>query len=239
LAHSTPQLGARRPHARRLLAAITAVLALSAILLPAVAWADGDPASDVLADQTVFIPAGRGIPAVEQARLQEVVRTAARNGVPVRVALIAARSDLGAVTQLWRQPAQYARFLGTELSDVFSGTLIVVMPNGYGVWIVGHAASGAALQRAGASLIGAPLAGSGPETAAAAVVAVRRVAAADGHPLPAPTVAAAAVRSSGGIGPVAWAVLAAGALMIAAAWTASLRAVPPRGRGESAAARAR
>jgi hypothetical protein len=206
---------------------VTAVWALGTVLLAPIARADGDPASDVLAEQTAFIPAGRGIPAVEEARLQAVIRSAARRGVPVRVALIAARSDLGAITALWRQPAQYARFLGTELTDVFSGTLVVVMPNGYGVWIVGRHASSAALERAGSSLIGAPLPSSGPATAAAAVIAVRRVAAADGHPLPEPRFEAAATgRASSPIGTVAWGVLAAGTLLIVAAWGASLRARP-------------
>ncbi len=206
---------------------MVAVLAFSATL-SANAWADGDPASDVLADQTVFIPAGRGIPPTDQARLEAIIHSADRHGVPVRVALIAARSDLGAVTQLWREPAQYARFLGIELSNVFSGTLIVVMPNGYGVWIVGRGSSTAALQKAGSSLIGAPLPRTGQATAAAAVVAVRRVAAAAGHPLPNPQVRElTSARSSTGMGPVAWGVLAAGALLIAAAWTASLRAMAP------------
>ncbi len=212
---------------------VTAVLALCTVLLAPVARADGDPASDVLAEQSAFIPAGRGIPASDQARLETVIRSASRRGLQVRVALIAARSDLGAVTELWRQPAQYARFLGTELTDVFSGTLIVVMPNGYGVWIVGRHASNAALRRAGSSLIGAPLPRSGRATAAAAVVAVRRVAAAAGDPLPNPRIGRASPgRGSSGVGSVAWAALGAGALLILAAWVASLRARPWRRRGD-------
>jgi hypothetical protein len=213
----------------RALAVMAAVWMLAALLVSPIARADGDPASDVLAEQSAFIPAGRGIPTAGQDRLEAVVRSAARNGVPVRVALIAARGDLGAVTQLWRQPAQYARFLGTELADVFSGTLIVVMPNGYGVSIVGRHGSGAALQRAGSSLIGAPLPESGQATAAAAVIAVRRVAAAAGHPLPDPRIGTIATgRASSPTGPVAWGVLAVGALLIVAAWVASLRARPWR-----------
>jgi hypothetical protein len=144
---------------------VTAACVLGAVLVVPIARADGDPASDVLATQTAFIPAGRGIPTGAQARLEAVIRSAARRGVKVRVALIAARGDLGAITELWRQPAQYARFLGTELTDVFSGTLLVVMPNGYGVWMVGRHTSSAALERAGSSLIGAPLPKSGPATA--------------------------------------------------------------------------
>jgi hypothetical protein len=221
----------------RALAAVTAACALGAVLLVPMARADGDPASDVLAEQTAFIPAGRGIPAADQGRLEAVIRSAARDGVAVRVALIAAPSDLGAVTALWRRPAQYARFLGTELTDVFSGTLIVVMPNGYGVWIVGRHASSAALQRAGSSLIGAPLPRSGRATAAAAVVAVRRVAAAAGVPLPDPRIESASRgRGASSVGSVAWTVLAVGALFIVAAWVASLRARPWRRKDDVSAA---
>jgi hypothetical protein len=199
------------------------------LIAAASARADGDPASDVLTDQTVFIPAGRGIPVDAQARLEQAIHSAAQHRFPVRVALIAAPGDLGAVTQLWRQPADYARFLGTELSDVFSGTLIVVMPNGYGVWVDGPRASRAALERAGSSLIGAPLAGTGEATAAAAVDAVLRVAKAAGHPLPTPGAGSVAgVRSPSPIGVIAAIVLAAGAALIAAAWAASLRAAPWR-----------
>ena len=37
------------------------------------------------------------------------------------------------MTELWRQPQNYARFLGQELSLVYRGTLLVVMPNGFGL----------------------------------------------------------------------------------------------------------
>lgn len=213
---------------------VASVMSLTAFC--SIARADGDPASDVLAEQTVFIPAGRGIPAPAQARLAAVVRSASEHGVPVRVALIASRSDLGAVTQLWHRPAQYARFLGTELGVVFSGTLIVVMPNGYGVWIVGRHATRVALARAGSSLIGAPLAESGRATASAAVIAVRRLAAAAGRPLPNPRISTVDTgRASSPTGPVAWSVLAVGALLVMAAWVASLRARPWR-RSDDASA---
>jgi hypothetical protein len=195
------------------------------------ARADGDPASDVLADQSVFIPAGTGFSAQAQAQLRQVVAEARRAGYPVRVALIARRSDLGAITQLWRDPARYAMFLGRELPDVYRGALLVVMPNGYGVWIVrpGNPPQ-AALRRLGASLQGAPLPGSGSATAADAVTAVRRMARSAGHPLAAPTAGATSSGSgsSGGPGPIAIAALAVGAVLIAGAWAASLRTRPWR-----------
>jgi hypothetical protein len=213
------------------LLALLAGLALGGPLA-AVARADGDPASDVLAEQPLFVPAGRGIPAGDQARLQAVVRAAAAHREPIRVALIANRTDLGAVTGLWRNPAGYASFLGRELSGIYHGTLVVVMPNGYGVALLAPGATRAQQLRAGASLEGAPLPGSGAETAAAAITAVRRVAAAAGHPLP--TVAGVALPASGGgdaVDAVALIALAAGALIIAVAWAASLRARPWR-RGD-------
>ena len=213
----------------RALVALALAGALLAVPGTRPARADGDPASDVLAEQAVFIPQGRGIPAADQARLQGVVRAAQRRGYPVRVALIAARSDLGAITQLWRNPSGYAAFLGKELADTFHGALVVVMPNGYGVDLVGEPGSEAALQRAGASLEGVPLPGSGAATAAAAVTAVRRVAASAGHPLAVPQAAPApAAAGSATLGTVALIALVAGAGLIAAAWTGSLRARPWR-----------
>src|ERR1700742_343642 len=97
------------------------------------ALADGDPASDVLAEQNVFIPADGSIPARDQAQLEAIVRASQRSGYPVRVAMIASRRALGSITHLWRAPAAYAGFLGRELPLVYHGALLVVMPNGYGV----------------------------------------------------------------------------------------------------------
>jgi hypothetical protein len=216
------------------LALLFATVALLGALHVPAARADGDPASDVLAGQSLFIPAGTGFAAAQQAQLRQVVAAARRAGYPIRVALIAQRADLGAITPLWRNPSGYARFLGTELSDVYRGALLVVMPTGYGVWIVGRRSPPAAqLNRLGASLQGAPLPGTGPATAAAAVTAVRRMAASAGHPLPAPVATALpAAPGSGGPGAVAIGALAAGAALIAAAWAVSLRARPwHRGEG--------
>jgi hypothetical protein len=230
LADSThPPVTGRRLAARLTPLALTLIALLAAVHVPA-AHADGDPASDVLAEQTVFIPAGTSFPAADQAQLRAVVVAARKAGYPIRVALIATRSDLGAITPLWRNPKGYARFLGEELPDVYDGALLVVMPNGYGVWIVSKGnPPEAELNRLGASLEGAPIPGSGPATAAAAVTAVRRMAASAGHPLPAPTATALpAAGGSSGPGPIAIAALVLGVGLIAAAWTASLRARPWR-----------
>jgi hypothetical protein len=233
-----------------------AALLVSLCAMAGQARADGDPASDVLAAQTVFLPQDGAIPPVQQAQLTQLVSSAGRAGFPLRVALIATRSDLGSVTALWRQPSAYARFLGQELSQVFHGTLLVVMPNGFGVARVGagpadRAAGGAgggavggadggalagSAAPGGSALTGSAAAGGGAALGGAAlggaaISAVQRLAAAAGHPLVTPhggPSGHASVPSATGVG--AWLALALGAILIGVAWTISLRQRPPRRR---------
>jgi hypothetical protein len=211
--------------------ACLALLAGAVAALPATARADGDPASDVLATQPVFLPQDGGIAALPQSQLMSLVASAQRAGYPLRVAVIARRSDLGAVTALWRRPASYARFLAQELSQVAHGTLLVVMPDGFGLTRIGSAGSAPP-----DALRGLPAPGSGRALGAAAIGAVRRLAATAGYRLPAAGSGAArgaqagAPTASGGAGLVAWLAFAIGAILIIAAWTASLRVRPWRRR---------
>jgi cytochrome oxidase Cu insertion factor (SCO1/SenC/PrrC family)/thiol-disulfide isomerase/thioredoxin len=105
----------------------------------AAAHADGDPGSDVLVYQPLFLAADSGLSVTQQVQLGDLVHRAGKAGFPVRVAIIAKSDDLGAVTALWRQPRTYARFLGIELSLAYKGPLLVVMPNGFGFSWPGHA----------------------------------------------------------------------------------------------------
>jgi hypothetical protein len=197
-----------------------AVFALVCAWHPAAASADGDPASDVLATQPLFLPQDAGATPDQRAQLSALLAAAARGGYPIRVALVASRSDLGSVTALWRQPETYARFLGQELAFVHKGPLLVVMPNGFGLTRLGRPLPGqAALDGVGARVGLAP----------AAITAVRRLAAAAGHPLPVQSVQAPKAGASGDT--IAWIVLAAGAVAIAVAWSFSLRARPLRTGG--------
>jgi hypothetical protein len=200
---------------------LAALLALACAWHPAAASADGDPASDVLATQALFLPQDAGATPVQRAQLSALLAAAARSGYPIRVALVASRGDLGSVTALWRQPETYARFLGQELAFVHKGPLLVVMPNGFGLTRLGRPLSGAA----GLSAPGAGL-------AAAAITAVQRLAAAAGHPLPVPNVQAPHAGAAGDA--IAWIILAAGAVAIAVAWGFSLRARPLRTGGQAA-----
>jgi hypothetical protein len=213
---------ARNKRAR--VALVAALCALAWAWHPALARADGDPASDVLATQALFLPQDAGATPAQRAQLSALLATAARRGYPIRVALVASSADLGSVTALWRQPGTYARFLGEELAFVHKGPLLVVMPNGFGLTRLGRPLPG----QAGLAALGAPGAG----LAGAAITAVRRLAAASGHPLPLPK--AAAARSAGSSDTIAWIVLATGALAIATAWGLSLRARPLRTGSRSA-----
>jgi hypothetical protein len=189
------------------------------------ARADGDPASDVLASQPLFLPADGGFSPAQAAQLSGLLSSAQRNRFPIRVALIATPADLGSVSALWRMPAGYAEFLGKELPLVFHGTLLVVMPNGFGVSRVGGAAAAAI---PGATSLPTPRAGESMVTAAAA--AVTHLSAAAGHPLVVPSAQATSSPGASWLGSVdlgSWLALAAGAALVAAAWTASLRARPP------------
>jgi ribosomal protein S12 methylthiotransferase accessory factor YcaO len=187
--------------------------------LAGVALADGDPASDVLVSRSLFLPQDAAIAPNEQAQVASLIARAANRGYPVRVALIASRADLGSVTALWQQPQSYADFLGQELALTHKEPLLVLMPNGYGLHL---SAGGAARQIAAMRRLPPP----GRELAPAAVNAILRLAAVSGHQLPAPR--ASAAPSSASLGLVSWLALALGALLVAAAWGASLRARPFR-----------
>ena len=205
------------------------VLWSALITFPTAARADGDPASDVLATQPLFLPQDAGIPTAQQGQLGELQQTAARDGYQIRVALIASRSDLGSVTELWRQPQTYARFLDQELSLVYRGALLVVMPNGFGFYD-----PASPHQPPPAALAGVRISAGGPGLAAATLAAVQRLAAASGHPVQIPPAPATVpnARSTNTASVVAFAI---GAALIVLAWAASLRARPPRLTGRKRA----
>jgi hypothetical protein len=111
-------------------AAVTLAI-ICGLIFPGAAPADGDPASDTLYTQNVFLPYSTKVTPALAHELEQATAAAAQHaGRQVRVALIAAPSDLGAVPSLYGRPAAYARFLGMELQFVYPGRLLVVMPQG-------------------------------------------------------------------------------------------------------------
>jgi hypothetical protein len=128
-------------------AVATAVVAAS-VLLASSALADGDPASDVLVSSNTFLPSPPAAPAAV-AQLNQAVESVVNRGDRVKVAVIASRNDLGAIPSLFGKPQAYAKFLGLELSQLYSGALLIVMPQGFGFYEAGKPTSRAAgvLQR--------------------------------------------------------------------------------------------
>jgi hypothetical protein len=154
-------------------------LVLAALLLAgplaALALADGDPASDVLLGQDVFLPYSP-ISTTSEHQLYAVTAAARQAGYPLKVALIAGKSDLGVLPALFGKPAPYARFLSSELAGVVNGPVLVVMPDGFGLAAKGNALSISALRQVAT--------GSGADgLAAAAIAATRLLATAAGHHL--------------------------------------------------------
>jgi hypothetical protein len=111
--------------------------ALALLVLPATARANGDPASDYLLVQKLFLPFSTKIDRTEAKRLDALLTAAERENFKTRVAIIHSPGDLGTAFSLFRKPQRYAQFLGLELSFVYRGRLVVVMPNGYGYSVNG------------------------------------------------------------------------------------------------------
>ncbi|HSC73009.1 MAG TPA: hypothetical protein VLB89_02505 [Gaiellaceae bacterium] len=155
--------------------------ALLLLAAPAVARANGDPASDYLLVQSVFLPFNAKVEPKASQELAETIKAADGKGLKIKVAVIASRYDLGTAFSLYNKAQEYARFLGLELSFQYRDRLLVVMPNGYGYAIGGKPEKGGA-----AVLQKLPPPGRGPtKQVQAATAAIRKLAAASGKPLPA------------------------------------------------------
>jgi hypothetical protein len=164
---------------KRLAALVVVTVCLCA---PSTAQANGDPASDYLLAQNVFLPFTSKIDSGEVQRLEGLLRDSQKAGYRIRVALILSPSDLGTAFSLFGKPQKYAAFLGLELSFVYRDRLLVVMPSGYG-----YALNADPDPKASAVLKKLPPPGrDATKEAQAAIVAVQRLAAADGRRLAVP-----------------------------------------------------
>lgn len=187
----------------------------------------GDPAAIVLTSEPAFVPRDAGTSASAITQLLTVLRAANAHGLPLRVALIGSVDDLGSVTQDWGNPFAYARYLGAELSPTYRGPTLVVMPQGYALWVNGRATQ--AEQRALSDLTPP-----GGDLVSGALSVLRRLAAASGvaqGPGTAPVAAAPAPDPGrGGASSLPLVALIVGGLVILAAWVFSLRTRPLRAR---------
>jgi hypothetical protein len=186
--------------------------ALVLLLLPASARADGDPASDYLYTQDLFLPLDGSTPKASEAQLRALLGDAKGKGYPVRVAVIRTRTDLGAVPSLFERPQRYAPFLGQELRFLFKGPLLIVMPNGYGFYWLAHDTT--AEEKVLAAL---PPPSEAPDLARAAVPAVQGLAALQGVDLGTPPLAGSGSEARDRI------LIAVGALVVAGLVAAGFR----------------
>jgi hypothetical protein len=151
--------------------------ALVLLCTAAAARANGDPASDYLLVQSLFLPFDAKLDKDAVKQLSSVVRAADKSKFRIRVAIIKTRYDLGTAFSLFNKPQRYAKFLGLELSFVYRDRLLVVMPGGYG-----YAVGGDPDPKASRVLKRLPAPGpNATKEVEAATVAVHRLAAAAGY----------------------------------------------------------
>jgi MYXO-CTERM domain-containing protein len=168
-------------------------VAVAMLATAAQALADGDPASDVLPLQDVYLPYSPQVSPPVASALRKLLKETRAAGYPVKVAVIATPTDLGAVPDLFGQAQRYAAFLGNEISFNSHDTLLVVMPSGYGAVNLPPSAT-AALQG-----VAAPSGSNADTLAKAAIAAVVRLARSAGHPVAAPKISGGS--SGGGTSP--------------------------------------
>jgi hypothetical protein len=159
-------------------------IALLCLAIPAAVRADGDPASDVLLIQNAFYPYEPPPPPKLEAALNALLGQARDEGMPLKVAIVGSREDLGAVPTYFGHPHQYAAFLDREISYSAKTPqpLLVVMPAGFGL-----AAAAPASALTHVSIDG------GARTSGltrAALLAVTALARANGHAIAATAIAA-------------------------------------------------
>jgi hypothetical protein len=102
---------------------------------------DGDPASDVLLAQSAFYPYQPPVPSKLEAALNALLAAASREHMPLKVAIIGSREDLGAVPTFFGHPQKYAEFLDREISYNQPQPLLVVMPAGFGLVVAAPASA--------------------------------------------------------------------------------------------------
>jgi hypothetical protein len=177
---------------RRLIALLAALAA--ALAVAASAAANADPASDYLITLPLFVPFENEVSDDKEAELTELLNSAKDKGYEVRVALISARGDLGGVPVLFNKPQRYADFLGQEITYFYRGPVLVVMPNGYGVFQSGKPLKEDKLKLAQLAPVGST---NGDALAGGAENAVRSLAQRRGITLPRPEVESGSASRSG------------------------------------------
>lgn len=156
-------------------ALVSLAVVLSALVAAPRASADADPASDILLGSPVFYPFQPTVSTDLQHSLERALSQLRSKGLNLKVAIIDTPVDLAAVANMFGKPQTYADFLDREISFNQSQPLLVVMPAGFGVARAGPsgALSGVKVDSTHQS----------DGLARSAIVAVAKIAQANGKPI--------------------------------------------------------
>jgi len=116
----------------RRLRGLTLGLLVASMLVAPYALADGDPPSDYLLAAGVFYPFEPPTAPALRSQLEHALAQLKAEGMNLKVAIVGAPTDLGAVPDLFGKPQTYASFLDREISFNQPQPLLVVMPAGFG-----------------------------------------------------------------------------------------------------------
>ncbi|MDX6698222.1 MAG: hypothetical protein QOE65_1619 [Solirubrobacteraceae bacterium] len=198
---------------------------LAALAAAAPAHANGDPPSDVLPFEDLYLPALT--PSQKAADgLRKTVDRARAAGYPLKVAVIQAEVDLGPLAAAFTKPQQYADYLVTELprhtANTVGARILVVTPSGAGIAGVPFSPG----ERRAARTIRVSTGATSDQVVTATQDTIQRMAKAAGKPI-------GSGKGAGGSGGGAVAAVLIGALVLAAA-LAGLAARRRASRGDAA-----
>lgn len=213
------------------------------LALPAGALAHGDPTAHYLESDSLLTSYAAPPDHLVERRLRGVLDAAAARGYPIKVVLMANEGDTGGDPAPLEDTQGYVATVSDQLESVrpLQAPVLIVTPHGYGLG--GRQPRGgqpAPITPARAAVLerNLPMArkAEGTALARAAMVAVRRLAAAGGHPLPKRIPPAqdnlngilASTGSQGGLGGAWLIALLLGTLLVAALLFAAHRRVMSR-----------
>jgi hypothetical protein len=98
------------------------------------AGAHGHPVIEGLYNGNVYVPAQRGPKPALSAALARSVESVYAHHLRIKVAVVASPADLGVLSGLWGKPYRYAKHLATDLSALYVGPFLIVMPAGFAVY---------------------------------------------------------------------------------------------------------
>ena len=166
-------------------------VALTAVAGPSRALAHGDPTAHYLETDSLLTSYSAPPDLAVELRLRGVLDAAAARGYPIKVVLFASEEDTGGEPEPLEDTQTYVTTVSEDVGAVspLRAPVLIVTPHGFGLG--GTQPRGGTLRPitpplAGELARGLPLAkkAEGNALARTAIVAIRRLAAAGGHPLP-------------------------------------------------------